>query len=213
MTEQARARMVRKQLAARGIRDERVLEAMRRVPREAFVPQSMREQAYEDRPLPIGDSQTISQPYTVAAMTEMLRLEGFERVLEVGTGSGYQAAVLSRIAGEIYSIERFRELSERAASVFENLGYTNIHLRVGDGTEGWEEEAPFDAIIVTAGAPGLPRPLYAQLRVGGRLLVPIGERFGQVMTRFTKTAAGPTHELLGNYAFVPLVGEHGWEQG
>ena len=166
--------MVREQIAGRDVRDPRVLAALAHVPRHELVPDEMREYAYEDRPLPIGHGQTISQPYVVAYMTEQLRLRGDERVLEIGTGSGYQAAVLAELAREVYSIEIVEELGERARADLARLGYSNVHVRVGDGYRGWPEQAPFDAIIVTAAPGHVPQPLIDQLAVGGRLVLPVG---------------------------------------
>jgi protein-L-isoaspartate(D-aspartate) O-methyltransferase len=207
-----RSDMVRDHIAARGVRSKNVLEAMRKVRREAFLPVSMREFAYEDSPLPIAEGQTISQPYIVALMTEALGLEGGERVLEIGTGSGYAAAVLGEIAGEVYTIERHGPLAEKAAEVLSDLGYQNVHVRHADGTLGWPEHAPYDAIVVTAGGPKVPSTLREQLRVGGRLVIPIGtDPRVQELVRVTRIAEDEyKQEDLADVRFVPLIGEEGW---
>lgn len=208
-----RLNMVRDQIERRGVRDPKVLEAMRTVPRHLFVPKTMRYEAYDDRPLPIGQAQTISQPYIVAYMTEALELKGGEKVLEIGTGSGYQAAVLSRIAGEVYTIERIPELMEQAQRRFAELGYDNIHCLVGDGTRGWDSQAPFQAIIATAGGPRIPQPLTEQLASGGVLVMPVGQdEYGQTLIRITREPSGDfRQEILMGVAFVRLIGQHGWE--
>ena len=206
-----REKMVRVQLEARGIRDERVLAAMRRVPRHLFVPESMRHRAYEDSPLPIGQTQTISQPYTVAAMTEALGLEGGEVVLEVGTGSGYQTAVLAELCEWVYSIERLRDLAALARKTLEELKYDNVAIRVGDGTLGWRERGPFDAILVTAGAPEIPKPLTEQLKEGGRLVIPVGGAEGQTLMLGRMEDGRLETEGLGPYRFVDLIGAYGWK--
>jgi protein-L-isoaspartate(D-aspartate) O-methyltransferase len=203
---EARATMVREQIAGRGIQDPRVLAALARVPRHELVPDALREYAYEDQPLPIGYDQTISQPFVVAYMTEQLRLRGDERVLEIGTGSGYQAAVLSLLAREVYSIELVKELGERARADLARLGYANVHVRVGDGYQGWPEQAPFDAIIVTAAPGHVPQPLIDQLAVGGRLVLPVGG-FDQELLRIERDAAGLRREHLIGVRFVPMRGE------
>ncbi len=208
--QQARQRMVEEQLAARGIRDPRVLEAMRTVPRHRFVPEDMRDLAYADAPLPIGQRQTISQPYIVALMTELLELTGDEKVLEIGTGSGYQAAVLGALAREVYSVERLPALAERARALLRELGYHNVHVVVGDGTRGLREHAPYDAIVVTAAAPRVPKPLLEQLADGGRLVLPVGSRAGQILERWVRQGDEWRQERITPVAFVPLVGEHGW---
>jgi protein-L-isoaspartate(D-aspartate) O-methyltransferase len=205
----ARARMVREQLVARGIRDARVLDAMGRVPRHELVPEGARDEAYEDGPLPIGEGQTISQPYIVAAMSEAAALSGDERVLEVGTGSGYQAAVLSALAREVYTIELEPVLAERAKRDLARLGCTNVHARTGDGYRGWPEAAPFDAILVTAAPDHVPPDLLAQLRIGGRLVIPVGGRFDQELYVYTKTERGVERKHLFPVRFVPLRGEAG----
>ena len=203
--DRARERMVRDQIEARGVRDARVLEAMRRVPRHLFVPEEVRAAAYEDHPLPIGHDQTISQPFIVAWMTEALQVTPRSRVLEIGTGSGYQAAVLSQIVAEVYTIEIVAPLAESARRTFEALGYTNVHAKQGDGYAGWPEHAPFDAIIVTAAPEQVPQPLIDQLRVGGRLVVPVGGRGVQQMTVITKGPNGVTRDERMPVRFVPLV--------
>ncbi|HSO71184.1 MAG TPA: protein-L-isoaspartate(D-aspartate) O-methyltransferase, partial [Thermodesulfobacteriota bacterium] len=172
----ARERMVQTQLVARGISDPKVLYAMQKVPRHLFVEEALQNQAYGDFPLPIGEQQTISQPYIVAFMTEALKLTGVEKVLEIGTGTGYQAAILAELAPEVYSIERVYSLVSRARRILESLRYFNVKIKASDGTLGWPEEAPFDAIIVTAAAPGIPKPLLDQLAMGGRLIIPVGDR-------------------------------------
>ena len=205
--------MVRDQIERRGVRDPKVLEAMRTVPRHVFVPEKVRYEAHDDRPLPIGRGQTISQPYIVAYMTEMLELKGGEKVLEIGTGSGYQAAVLSRIAGEVYTIERIPELMEQARQRFADLGYTNIHCHVGDGTRGWDSEAPFQGIVATAGGPRIPQPLTEQLALGGILVLPVGRNeYSQTLVRVIREPSGEfrQEDLIG-VAFVRLIGQHGWE--
>lgn len=194
-----REMMVQRQIAGRGVRDAAVLAAMGEVPREAFLPPEMREFAYDDTPLPIEGQQTISQPYILAVMVEALLLKGGERVLEIGTGSGYGAAVLSRIAGEVFTVERIAQLAEKAAAVLRHLTCLNIHVRHDDGTRGWVEHGPYDAIIVTAGAPSVPDALKAQLKIGGRLIIPVGEKPGlQELLRITRIAADDfrTEELL-----------------
>ncbi len=208
--EAARQQMVKQQLAQRGITDERVLQAMRDVPRHRFVPEDGWDMAYRDSPLPIGYGQTISQPYIVAYMTQMLNLSPSDRVLEVGTGSGYQAAILSRLAQQVYTIECLAELAQRAEQVLRELGYNNVQIRVGDGGYGWPEAAPFDAIIVTTAAPEIPQPLIAQLAEGASLIAPIGPTGYQDLVRLTKRGDQTHSEYLTPVAFVPLVGEHGW---
>ena len=196
-----RKKMVDSQIRSRGIRDERVLEAMEKVPRHFFVEEGLQDQAYSDHPLPIGERQTISQPYIVALMTEALALTGTEKVLEIGTGSGYQAAVLA-------------ELADRARKILYALRYSNVLIKVGDGTQGWSEEAPFDGIIVTAGAPKVPKPLVQQLAVGGRLVIPVGDRYSQNLLRVVRLSEDPgdvDEEDLGGCRFVDLIGEHGWK--
>lgn len=205
-TREARERMVQVQMFARGIRDPRVLEALRKVPRHRFVPPAMQASAYEDRALPIGLGQTISQPYVVAFMTEALELKPQDRVLEIGTGSGYQAAVLSLLAREVYSMEIVERLGREAEARLKQMGYANVRVRIGDGYRGWPEAAPFDAIIVTAAPPDVPPALVAQLRPGGRMVVPIG-RYEQDLIRLRRTAKGLGRESLLPVRFVPMVPE------
>ncbi|MGP7988225.1 MAG: protein-L-isoaspartate(D-aspartate) O-methyltransferase [Desulfobaccales bacterium] len=209
----ARERMVAEQIRARGVADPRVLAALRRVPRHRFIPEHLWSQAYADYPLPIGDDQTISQPYIVALMTEILELKETDRVLEVGTGSGYQAAILAELAAQVFSIDRKGGLADYARSILESLGYRNIRIRVGDGTLGWPEEAPFDGIIVTAGAPQVPRPLVEQLARGGRLVIPVGDAFTQTLTCVRQTGEGLKYEYHGGCRFVRLIGKYGWDGG
>ncbi len=208
----ARERMVETQIAARGIKDPRVLAAMRKVPRHLFVDEALRDQAYGDYPLPIGEGQTISQPYIVALMTEALELKGPEKVLEVGTGSGYQAAILAELARWVYSIERYPSLAHRAKRILEKLGYNNVIIKVGDGTKGWPEAAPFDAIIVTAAGPKIPEPLIEQLKDGGRLVMPVGDEWSQYLIKVTKKGDRLIKENLGAVRFVKLVGEYGFPE-
>lgn len=208
--EAARSTMVRRQLAARGITDTRVLAAMSEVPRHLFVEEGLRNEAYDDSPLPIGRGQTISQPYMVAVMTELLALTGGERVLEIGTGSGYQAAILSRLCRWVFTVERIESLSRRAREILGQLGYGNVSFSVGDGTEGWSSEAPFDGIIVTAGAPDVPDVLVDQLAERGRLVIPVGDRFSQTLKRVTRTERGLDTEDHTGCRFVDLVGKFGW---
>ena len=207
-----RSAMVEDHIAARGIRSALVLDAMKTVPREAFVPDHLREIAYRDAPLPIAEEQTISQPYIVALMTEALMLEGGEKVLEIGTGSGYAAAVLAQIAGEVYTVERIRQLSDTASKLLSELGYSNVRVQHSDGTRGWEEHAPYDAIVVTAGGPEVPESLKSQLKIGGRLVIPVGSsRRLQELVRVTRVSENQYEtEVITDVRFVPLVGEQGW---
>jgi protein-L-isoaspartate(D-aspartate) O-methyltransferase len=200
-----RERMVRAQLAERGIRDVRVLDAMRSVPRHEFVPETLRQEAYEDHPLPIGEGQTISQPYIVAAMLEHLAVQATDRVLEVGTGSGYVTALLSLLCAEVYSVERHEQLAAWAESTLHRLGYGNVKIRVGDGSRGWAEYAPFDAILVSAATPEMPPALFAQLREGGRMVVPVGPASSQELQLICKAGGEPEVEVLEGCRFVPLV--------
>lgn len=199
--------MVEEQIAGRGVENAAVLDALRQVPRHLFIPENVRDQAYEDRPLPIGEGQTISQPYIVALMTQLADLGADDKVLEIGTGSGYQAAVLSRIVREVYSIEILEPLGRRAAGTLRRLGYDNVHVTVGDGYGGWPEEAPFDAILVTAAAPDQPPPpLEEQLKVGGRMVIPVGKYF-QDLVVLTRTPKGKVRRSVIPVRFVPMVGE------
>jgi protein-L-isoaspartate(D-aspartate) O-methyltransferase len=200
-----RERMVRTQLADRGIRDVRVLDAMRKVPRHEFVPETLRQEAYEDHPLPIGEGQTISQPYIVAAMLEHLALQATDRVLEVGTGSGYVTALLSLLSAEVYSVERHAQLTISAQSTLHRLGYRNVKIRVGDGSQGWAEYAPFDAILVSAATSEMPPALFAQLREGGRMVVPVGPPSSQELQLIRKISGQPEVKILEGCRFVPLV--------
>jgi protein-L-isoaspartate(D-aspartate) O-methyltransferase len=202
--------MVFEQLTQRGIQDQRVLKVMEKVPREAFVPEALRDRAYDDTPLPIGDGQTISQPYIVGLMTELLRLQGGERVLEIGTGSGYQTAILAELCAKVFSIERSFTLSAAARKILESLGYNNVLLRVGDGTVGWDEFSPYDGIIVTAGAPAIPKALSHQLKEGGRMVIPVGDRMQQDLKIVRRTETGFDVQSGGGCVFVPLVGRNGW---
>jgi len=201
-----RRRMVEAQIRARDVRSPLVLSAMEKVPRHLFVPETFRPQAYDDYPLPIGENQTISQPYIVALMTSLLELKGGEKVLEIGTGSGYQAAVLAQIAGEVYSMEILGTLAERARTTLGELGYTNVRVRQGDGYSGWPEEAPFDAIMVTAAPTKVPQPLLDQLKVGGRLVIPVGRYFQDLLV-FTRTTDGFEKRNVIPVRFVPMTGE------
>ena len=209
-----RERMVDTQLKARGLTDERLLAAFLKVPRHLFVPMEFRQDAYADRPLPIASSQTISQPYIVALMTDALRLRGHERVLEIGTGTGYQTAILAEMALEVFSVERLPELLPAAAKRLDGLGYLNIHLSAGNGTLGRPESVPYDAIVVSAAAPEIPDPLVAQLADGGRMVLPIGSPQAQTLTLVEKHRGALRRTDLGSCAFVPLIGRYGWsEQG
>jgi len=206
-----RQRMVEEQLLNRDIVDERVLQAMREVPRHRFIAREHRHLSYSDCPLPIGQSQTISQPYIVALMTQMLRLKGDENVLEIGTGSGYQAAVLAHLAREVHSVERHKRLASRAARLLASLGITNVHVHVGDGSLGWPPGAPYDRILATAAAPKVPRPLLDQLADGGCLILPVGSRGGQYLERWTRQGDDFRREHGVPVAFVPMLGQYGWE--
>ena len=209
-----RKKMVDSQIRSRGIRDARVLRAMEKIPRHLFVDEGLIDQAYNDSPLPIGEKQTISQPYIVALMTEALELGGREKVLELGTGSGYQAAILAELADRVFTIERIASLAQKARRLLESLNYYNVVIRVGDGTYGWREESPFDAILVTAGSPSIPRMLVEQLAVGGRLVIPVGGRYTQNLIKLTRLSENPDdvrQEDLGGCRFVSLIGEHGWK--
>jgi protein-L-isoaspartate(D-aspartate) O-methyltransferase len=203
--------MVRRQIEARGIKDSLVLAAMEKVPRHLFVSEALRDQAYGDFPLPIGEQQTISQPYIVAEMTQALTLGPEDRVLEIGTGSGYQAAVLAQIVYRVFTVERLHPLLLNARRLFDQLGYYNIVTRYSDGTTGWREEGPYDGIIVTAGAPKIPAVLLDQLKVGGRLIIPVGSAYTQELIKITKHKDGLRQTNLGGCRFVKLIGEHGWK--
>jgi len=203
-------RMVQEQLMPRGIKNARVLDVFSRIDRHKFIPEDLRKSAYADFPLPIGEGQTISQPYIVALMTESLDLSGKEKVLEIGTGSGYQTAILAQLAREVYSIERFEALAERAQTMLNELGYKNIKIKVGDGTLGWEEASPFDRIIITAASPKTPMPLIEQLADNGKLILPLGESFSQVLTLVEKKDGKLKSSALCGCVFVPLVGKYGW---
>jgi len=209
---QQRAEMVDAQLRRRGIHDERVLRAMEIVPRHEFVPWQLQREAYHDSPVPIGEGQTISQPYIVAHMLEALRLSPGDRVLEVGTGTGYEAAVISRIVQEVYTIERFASLAESAKKIFDRLGYTNIHVVIGDGSRGYAHAAPYDAIIVAAAAPRVPDALVKQLKDGGRAIVPVGEADLQQLSLVSKNDGAIQRKTLDACRFVPLVGEEGYAE-
>lgn len=203
--------MVSEQIAARGVRDPRVLAAIRKVPRHVFVAESLRDLAYADRPLPTARGQTISQPYMVAMMTEALELREKDRVLEIGTGSGYQTAILAEICAEVYTVEKYPELLEGAKSLISRLGYANVTARTGDGTMGWPEHQPYDAILVTAGAPDVPQPLLDQLGEGGRLLIPVGSDMLQELQKLTRRGEEIVEERLIGCQFVPLRGKYGWQ--
>jgi protein-L-isoaspartate(D-aspartate) O-methyltransferase len=207
----AREAMVAEQIAARGVRDPKTLAAMRKVPRHLFVPRNVVRDAYADSPLPIGQGQTISQPYIVGFMSQLLELTGQEKVLEVGTGSGYQTAVLAELARRVCSVERLPRLAERARALLERLGYDNVWVRVGSGTLGWPDEAPFDRILVTAGGPSIPPPLFQQLGEGGRMVVPVGDAVNQVLTVVEKVRGEMKTRACGECKFVKLVGKYAWE--
>ena len=207
-----RKHMVNEQIISRGVHDERLLDALRRVPRHWFVPEEYAHIAYTDGPLPIGQGQTISQPYIVALMTELLELEGEENVLEVGTGSGYQAALLALLAKQVHTIERHASLAENAEKVLKRLGLTNVVVHVGDGTLGLPKYAPFDVIMITAAAPRVPQPLFDQLAEGGRLVLPEGGAGGQMLDRWRKYGSSFNQEHITPVAFVPLRGQYGWKE-
>jgi protein-L-isoaspartate(D-aspartate) O-methyltransferase len=209
--EAERERMVSLQLEGRGIEDARVLAAMRAVPRHEFVPPELREHAYLDEPLPIGDGQTISQPYMVALMTEALQVRDGERLLEIGTGSGYQAAILAEMGAEVFTLERLPLLAEGAARRLHRLGYHRVHVRCADGNDGWPEAAPFDAVLITAAAREIPRGPLQQLKPLGRIVLPIGTEDAQQLVRVRRTDCGFREDYLGGCRFVKLIGKHGWE--
>ncbi len=207
----ARRRMVEQQIAARGVTDKRVLEAMSTVPRHLFVEAGLQSHAYGDASLPIGEKQTISQPYMVASMTAALELQGDERILEIGTGSGYQTAVLSRLVKRVYSVERIAVLAGRARKILDQLQMSNINIKIGDGTIGWQDQAPFAGILVAAGSPDVPTKYLDQLAVGGKLVLPVGDQNQQILTRIIRQENGGfKREQLMGCRFVPLIGEQGW---
>jgi protein-L-isoaspartate(D-aspartate) O-methyltransferase len=208
----ARSKMVEEQIVSRGINDPKLVAAMKKIPRHLFVEEALQNQAYSDHPLPIGEKQTISQPYIVALMTEALLLIGKEKVLEIGTGSGYQTAILAELSEKVFSIERIRPLAIRARKLLYELGYFNVEIKIFDGTFGWIEESPFDAIMITAGSPNIPQSLVDQLAKGGRLLIPVGDAYAQDLIRVTKTEEGIKREDLGGCRFVKLIGKYGWEE-
>jgi protein-L-isoaspartate(D-aspartate) O-methyltransferase len=210
--ERQREQMVRHQIEARGIKDPVVLTAFRKVPRHLFVSEALRDQAYGDYPLPIGEQQTISQPYIVAEMTQALELREDDRVLEIGTGSGYQAAILAEIVYRVYTIERIRSLYIQTRKLLDKSHYHNIVMRCGDGTAGWKDESPFNAIIVTAGAPVVPEKLLNQLAEGGRMVVPVGNQHSQDLIKVVKDKKGIHQSNLGGCRFVKLIGEQGWKE-
>ena len=204
--------MVETQLIPRGIKDKRVINAMLTIPRHLFVPEeALWSQAYSDFPLPIGEKQTISQPYIVALMTEALELKGSERVLEIGTGSGYQTAILSVLAGKVYSVERISTLAARARKVLDSINCSNVVIKIGDGTLGWPEESPYDAILTTAAAPEIPKCYIDQLKIGGRLIIPVGDVYSQVLVKVIKTKDGIIKQDMGGCRFVKLIGRYGWK--
>jgi protein-L-isoaspartate(D-aspartate) O-methyltransferase len=205
-----RERMVIEQLQGRGIKNKKVLDAFRKVPRHKFIQQQYQESAYNDHPVPIGEGQTISQPYMVALMTELLELKGSEKVLEIGTGSGYQAAILAELASEVYTVERVELLAQKTKSTLAELGYDNLKVKVGDGSCGWQEHAPYDGIIVTCGAPSVPEPLKEQLAVNGRLVIPVGGDFSQVLTVIERKQDAFQEKEVCCCVFVPLIGRYGW---
>jgi len=208
--ERQREQMLSKQIEPRGITDINVLAAMRKVPRHLFVSEALMDQAYGDYPLPIGEQQTISQPYIVAEMTQALQLNKNDRVLEIGTGSGYQAAILAEIAFRVYTIERINSLFIKTRKLFDKLHYHNIVAKYSDGTVGWKAESPFDAIIVTAGAPQIPETLIEQLSIGGRMVIPVGDQYSQELITIYKDTHSIQKTCLGGCRFVKLLGEHGW---
>ncbi len=210
--EEERKRMVEVQLRGRGIKDGRVLKVMGNAPRHRFVSKEHEQSAYADHPLPIGEGQTISQPYMVALMTECMELEGNERVLEIGTGSGYQVAILAQLAKEVYSIERVEKLSLKAKEILTQLGYTNVKLKVGDGTKGWKEHSPYQAIMVTAGSPDIPQSLLDQLSEGGRIVIPVGGGFSQELMVVTRRKGKAETRKVCGCVFVPLIGKFGWKE-
>jgi protein-L-isoaspartate(D-aspartate) O-methyltransferase len=208
-----RQKMVETQLLTRGIKDPRVIAAMRKVPRHLFLDEALWPEAYEDHPVPIGEKQTISQPFIVAIMTEALKLSGKEKILEIGTGSGYQAAILGELAEQVYSIERLPAIAKRARRILDELKYSNIVITIGDGTLGWKEHSPYHGIIVTAASPYPPKTLIDQLKIGGRLIIPIGDEFTQDLTLYVRESeADFSKESYGGCRFVKLIGEQGWRE-
>jgi len=208
-----RQRMIETQLLPRGIKDPRVIAAMRKVPRHLFLDEALWPEAYEDHPVPIGEKQTISQPFIVAIMTEALKLSGTEKILEIGTGSGYQAAVLAELAEQVYSMERLPSIAKRARRILDELKYANIVITIGDGTLGWKEHSPYDGIIITAASPYPPKTLLEQLKVGGRLIIPIGDEFTQDLTLYIRDSDKDySKESYGGCRFVKLIGEQGWRE-
>ncbi|MFB0532377.1 MAG: protein-L-isoaspartate(D-aspartate) O-methyltransferase [Desulfatiglandales bacterium] len=207
----ARKGMVKNQLAPRGIKDERVLQVMGKIPRHLFIEEALAGEAYNDHPVPIGEKQTISQPYIVALMTEALELEGNENTLEIGTGSGYQTAILAELSSKVYTIERIKSLLVKARKILAQLGYNNILFNAFDGTMGWSEYAPFDAIMVTAGAPSPPKPLIDQLADNGRMIIPVGDRYTQELIKIVRKGKSLEQKSLGGCRFVNLIGIHGWQ--
>jgi protein-L-isoaspartate(D-aspartate) O-methyltransferase len=205
--------MVTEQVVRRGINDPRVIRALQEMPRHRFVEEALAGRAYGDHPLPIGDGQTISQPYMVALMSEALALTGTERVLEIGTGSGYQTAILSKLCDKVFSVERLKGLADRAVRLLDSLGCYNVLVRVGDGSVGWREEAPFDAVLVTAGAPCIPEALLAQVSIGGRVVLPVGDASEQMLRKGIRESSGMQWQDLGGCVFVKLVGQQGWPAG
>ena len=207
----AREKMVFDQMIGRGIKDKRVIEAFLKVPRHLFIEEALRHKAYGDYPLPIGENQTISQPYMVALMCELLELKGNEKILELGTGSGYETAILAELVDRVFSIERIRSLAIKARSVIDTLKYHNVVTKLSDGTYGWKEESPFDGIVVTAAAPEMPKPLLDQLAVNGHLVIPKGDPFSQTLYKITKTEKGTKTQSITGCVFVKLIGKYGWE--
>ena len=208
----ARERMVKNQLMPRSIRDERVLQAMEKIPRHLFIQEALAGEAYNDHPVPIGEKQTISQPYIVALMTEALELKGSENTLEIGTGSGYQTAILAELSSRVFTVERIKSLLVKARKLLAKLGYNNFLFKAFDGTLGWKDYAPFDAIMVTAGAPNVPEPLKEQLADNGRIIIPVGDRYTQELIKITRKGESFEQESLGGCRFVNLIGVHGWKE-
>lgn len=208
----ARERMVKNQLMPRSIRDERVLQAMGKIPRHLFIQEALAGEAYNDHPVPIGEKQTISQPYIVALMTEALELKGSENTLEIGTGSGYQTAILAELSSRVFTVERIKSLLVKARKLLAKLGYNNILFKAFDGTLGWKDYTPFDAIMVTAGAPNVPEPLKEQLADNGRIIIPVGDRYTQELIKITRKGESFEQESLGGCRFVNLIGVHGWKE-